>query len=121
MFEQSISGVLERWEYQGEMTLEMAGIIENNFDELMEHELGEINRNLSNQESDIAFARLTRLSSFINAASAKKPSIIRKLDKWVNKIKTTVNSLAKKLGAKSFSIGISMPFGLSIDLSFDIV
>ena len=120
MTDHEVFSVLERWKFQEEMTLEMAKVIEQNFDELIKSELGKVDTLLSNNKPEAAFARLTLLISFLNTAVGKLPSIIRKLENWVNKIKSTLNTLAKKLGANGFSIGVAVPIGVSIDLSFPI-
>lgn len=120
MTDHEVFSVLERWKFDGEMTLEMARIIEQNFDELIESELGKVDTLLSDDKPEAAFVQLTILTSFLNTGVGKLPSIIRKFENWVNKIKSTLNTLAKKLGANGFSIGVAVPVGVSIDLSFPI-
>ena len=120
MLNNEVFTVLKRWESDGEMTLEMARVIEQNFDSLIESELHQVDDLLADAKAEAAFARLTLLISLLNAGVSKLPSIIRRLEKWVNRIKSTLNALAKKLGANGFSIGIAVPVGVSIDLSFPI-
>lgn len=120
MPDREVFNVVETWEFQGEMTLEMARVIDQNIDELLKSELGQVDKLLEDDKPEAAFARLTRLTSFLNTGVTKLPSIIRRLEKWVNRIKSTLNALAKKIGANGFSIGIAVPVGVSIDLSFPI-
>lgn len=111
---------LEVWESRGEMTKEMAEVIDQEFNQLMEIELNQVETLLDKDKTDVAFTHLTCLMSFVNAASTKKPSIMRKLEKWVKRLKRAANKLGKKLGADSFSIGASIPLGISVEISFPI-
>ena len=119
--EQSASEVyslLEEWEIKGEMTIYMAQVINENIDQFMEEELGQIEKLIEEDKPDSAFVAMLRLTSFLNAGAAKLPSIISRLEKWINKIKSVLNSLAKKIGANGFSISAGFPIGVSIGLSF---
>lgn len=86
----------------------------------MEEELGQIEKLIEEDKPDSAFVAMLRLTSFLNAGAAKLPSIIGKLEEWINKIKFVLNSLAKKIGANGFSISAGLPIGVSIGLSFPI-
>lgn len=112
--------VLEEWESKGEMNIDMAQVINENIDQFMEEELGQIEKLIEEDKPDSAFVAMLRLTSFLNAGAAKLPSIIGKLEEWINKIKFVLNSLAKKIGANGFSISAGLPIGVSIGLSFPI-
>ncbi|GAH27620.1 unnamed protein product, partial [marine sediment metagenome] len=112
--------VLEEWEFTGEMTIDMAQAINENIDQLMEKELEQIKKLIEEDKPDFAFVAMLRLTSFLNAGAAKLPSIISRLEKWINKIKLVLNSLAKKIGADGFSISAGFPVGVSVGLSFSI-
>ncbi|MCK4644522.1 hypothetical protein KAU32_12925 [bacterium] len=77
-------------------------------------------RRMMQMSSNSAFGLITRLVSFTNAGMARLPSIISKLENWVNYLRATTNSLAMKMGANGFSISIGLPVGISIGLSFPI-
>lgn len=115
-----VYSLLEEWEIKGEMTIDMAQVINENIDQLMEKELGQIEKLIEEDKPDSAFVAMLRLTSFLNAGAAKLPSIISRLEKWINKIKSVLNSLAKKIGANGFSISAGLPIGVSIGLSFPI-
>ena len=112
--------VLEEWELEGEMTIDMAQVINENIDQFMEEELGQIEKLIEEDKPDSAFVAMLRLTSFLNAGAAKLPSIIGRLEKWINKIKFVLSSLAKKMGANGFSISAGVPIGISVGLSFPI-
>jgi len=112
--------VLEEWESKGEMDLDMAQIINENIDQFMEEELGEIENLIEEGRPDFAFVKMLRLTSFLSAGAAKLPSIISRLEEWINKIKSVLNSLAKKMRADGFSISAGFPIGISVGLSFPI-
>ncbi len=115
-----VYSLLEEWEIKGEMTIYMAQVINEDIDQFMEEELGRIERLIEEDKPDSAFVAMLRLTSFLNAGAAKSPSIIRRLEKWINKIKSVLNSLAKKIGANGFSISAGFPIGISVGLSFPI-
>jgi len=112
--------VLEEWEFTGEMTIYMAQVINENIDQFMEEKLEQIKGLIEKDKPDSAFVAMLRLTSFLNAGAAKLPSIIGRLEKWINKIISVLNSLAKKIGANGFSISAGFPIGVSIGLSFSI-
>ncbi|MBA7497524.1 hypothetical protein ES704_00252 [subsurface metagenome] len=118
--EQPVYLVLEEWEFKGEMTIDMAQVINENIDQLMEKELEQIIKLIEVDKPDSAFVAMLRLTSFLNAGAAKLPSIISRLEKWINKIKIVLNSLAKKIGANGYSISAGIPIGVSVGLSFPI-
>jgi len=110
--------VLEEWESKGEMTIGLAQVINENIDQFMEEELGRIENLIEENKPDSAFVAMLRLTSFLNAGAAKVPSIIGRLEKWINKIISVLNSLANKIGADGFSISAGFPIGISVGLSF---
>lgn len=112
--------VLEEWEFTGEMTNVMAQVINENIDQFMEEKLEQIERLIEEDKPDSAFVAMLRLTSFLNAGAAKLPSIIGRLEKWINKIISVLDSLANKIGADGFSISAGFPIGVSVGLSFSI-
>lgn len=73
----------------------------------------------SNELLERAFTLFTRLTSFLNVGIDRAPGIIMRLEGWVQNIQNLARRLAESLGADSYSIGISMPVGVSFDLSFN--
>ena len=113
-----VNSILEEWEFKGEMTIDMAQVINENIDQLIEKELEQIKKLIEEDRPDFAFVAMLRLTSVLNAGAAKLPSIISRLEKWINKIKSVLNSLANKIGANGFSISAGLPIGISVGLSF---
>ena len=109
----------KEWEYTGEMTPDMAEGIGTHLDEIVEREMKEI-QGLIDREPYLAFARLTSFSSFLNGAAAKRPFILRKLEKWIQAIQNMLSQLAKRIGAVGFNISVGLPAGVSISLSFSV-
>lgn len=115
-----IYDLMETWEFGKEINREMAQVIYKNVDELMEKELRDIDDLLQRNKLNLAFVSMMRLTSFINSGVAKLPSIIRKLEKWVDRLRSSANLMAKKFKAESFSISVGLPAGISVGLSFAI-
>ncbi len=109
----------KKWEYTGEMAPDIADEIGTHLDEIVEREIDEI-QGLIDKEPYLAFARLTSLTSFLNGAAAKRPFILRKLEKWIKAIQNTLSKLGKRIGAIGFSISVGLPAGVSISLSFSV-
>ena len=112
--------LFENWLSTGQITIELSEERISELDDLVQTQLQDIEDLIDNNMAEKAFANLALLTSFINAAASKRPSILNKLKKWVKKFKNLTNRLAKKLGADGFSIGVSVPLGLTIELSFPI-
>lgn len=115
----STVNLFKEWEYTGEMTPNTAERVGTHLDEIVEREIKEM-QELIDKEPYLAFARLTSLSSFLNGAAAKRPFILRKLEKWIKAIQNTLSKLAKKIGAIGFNISVGLPAGVSITLSFSV-
>lgn len=114
-----VFNVLEAWEYGAVMDLGMAQTVDDGLDVLMELELAEIEGAFTSAPS-WAQMRLARLFSFVNAAASKLPALLRRLERWIQRLQSLLNALGKKVGATGFSVGVSAG-GLSFDLSFPIV
>lgn len=93
----------------------------NDIDETVESELNQIDNLINNDQIDEAFASLLQLTSVINMAMSKMPTLVRKLEKWIKKIKNVVEKLAKKVGANQYSISTGVPWGVSVSVSFPVV
>ena len=111
--------VLEELELEGEMTINMARVIDENIDQIMEEELGQIEKLIEEDKPDFAFVKMLRLTLFLNAGAAKLPSIIGKLEKWIKEFISVLSFLANKMEADGFSISAGST-GVSIGLSFSI-
>ncbi|MCK4376734.1 MAG: hypothetical protein KAV97_00775, partial [Actinomycetia bacterium] len=109
----------EEWESKGEMTIDMAQVINENIDQIMEEELGQIEKLIEEDKPDFAFVKMLRLTLFLNAGAAKLPSIIGKLEKWIKEFISVLSFLANKMGADGFSISAGFT-GISVGLSFPI-
>jgi hypothetical protein len=114
--------IFEEWESTGEMSRESAQTIDKYFDYLAEYTLESIDQDIQANRHDDALATLMRFSTITNAAAALIPAIIKKLGNWVNRLRSRVDALAKKMGADSFSISIdlSAPPTLSVELNFPV-
>jgi len=111
---------LEKWEFTGEMNIDMAQVINEDIDQFMEEELRQIEKLIEEDNPELAFVKMSRLTSFLNAGASMLPSIISRLEEWINEIKFVLNSLAKKMGADGYSISAGVPIGVSVGLSFPI-
>jgi len=110
----------EKWESKGVMTHKSAQGLDKNIDPVMEYRLGEIEELIKENKPNSAFRVISHLTSFINAGVKRQPSIIYKLEDWIDRLKSTANSLAEGMGANGFSISVGLPAGVSIGLSFPI-
>ena len=115
----SVFDVLEQWEVAGEMTDSMAGAIAEQFDQLMQHELEEIDTLAYQYKPDVAFCRLLRLIYVLNMAIAKRPSILEQLAKHLAELRDKARKVAKKFEANGLTLGLQVPLGLYIEVSFD--
>jgi hypothetical protein len=112
-----VFAVFRKWEETGELTREEAQVIREELNLFLDRGIGEVYQNIEQPER--AFTLFTRLTSFLNVGIDRAPGIIIRLEGWVRTIQDLARRLAESLGADSYSIGISMPVGVSFDLSFN--
>ena len=84
----------------------------------MENRLTKVNVLIDRGEPYRALGVFTRLTSFLNRGSQNYPKTILELMRWARRMQNTVAALARTLGAVSYSLGVSMPIGVSFNLSF---
>jgi hypothetical protein len=51
---------------------------------------------------------------------SKHPKIIQHLQTWIGKIQGSISSIAKGMGANGYSISVSVPYGVSVSISFPV-
>ena len=71
-----------------------------------------------------AYRRLTGCITFLSTASqqhpTRQPEIIQQLLKWIQKIKGAIDTVIRGIGGSGYSITVSVPWGLSLAVSFDV-
>jgi hypothetical protein len=69
-----------------------------------------------------AYKRLFACISFFNTVAHQYPNIrsgiIRRLLDWIEKTKKAVDEIVKGVGGNGYTIGVSLPFGVSVAISF---
>ncbi len=108
---------IKLWIDTGEMNLPE---IEVQLDWIIENGLAIVDKLLSEDKPEEALASFTLLNAFLSAAAAQKPSLVKKLSAQVQNLKASAEKVGKKLKADSVSIAVGFPWGVSIDLSWDI-
>ncbi len=108
---------LQLWLETGEMNLEQ---IEHNFEPIIEGSLAEVENYISRGETEIALTQFIALNSFVAAAATQNPPLIQKLSTQVGKLLSSARALGKSMKADSVSIAVGFPWGVSVDLSWDI-
>ncbi len=71
-----------------------------------------------------AYGELMACIALFNATAqqypAKRPSIIQRLLTWIKNIKSTLDKIINGIGGNGYSIGVSMPWGVSVSVSFPV-
>lgn len=75
---------------------------------------------LKEENPEQALVSFTLLNAFLSAAASQKPSLVKQLSSVVQTFKATAEKPGKKLEADPVSITVGFPWGVSIDLSWDI-
>ncbi len=114
-----VVGVFERWQATGEMTPAMAEVVEAQLEPFMDFEFDNVDR-LAQSDPYVAYAFMLQSQAFLNSALSVRPSIMSKLSGQVSKLSAKLKALGKKLAAATFSIGVGLPVGVSIRLSFPV-
>ena len=116
MYGSRLDHQLDQWRAGAEIN---AGSVE----EMIDHELsGRIEKIRATAAVDPAdaFAQFVTLTSFLNVQAGIRSSIIEKIAKHIDELREALGAIAGKLGAKSFDIGVSLPFGLSVSVTFEV-
>jgi hypothetical protein len=116
----SVYDIFERWQTSGELLPEDAMMVEEGLHDFLESELDSVDQNIAAGDPQVAFGQFTQITSFLSQAINRVPRILSRLSTWVNRIGSTLANLAGQLGADSYSIGVGVPLGLSVDLSFPV-
>jgi len=70
------------------------------------------------------YTRVVNCITFLNVAGLQfphmLPSITQRLSSWIQKIKGAIDKIAKGVGANGYSIGVSIPYGASVSISFPV-
>lgn len=110
----------DRW-LRGERIVITSGVIEKALNEL-EEETEKIRHLAEAGKYWDAYVRLITCVSFLNIAGqqlpSKWPDIIGRLLDWIRKIKGEVDKIVRGLGGNGYSIGASLPLGVSVSISF---
>jgi len=120
MKNKTITEIWNEWEKTGDISKELAEIIENRLEDIIRYELNILKELVEKDKPHQAFGKLIHMLSFLNNAIIKLPSIYKSFEKWIYQIKLAVEATAKKMGAKEFNISFSMSQGIYITLSFKI-
>ena len=110
--------LLNKWNREPSM-LNLAQDVDREFEALMEDGLSSVESSLADQP-ELALTRLILLTSLVNVAAQQRPAILKRLEKWIQKLKVVTHALGKKLGANGFSIAAGFPVGISVGLSFPV-
>jgi hypothetical protein len=68
--------------------------------------------------SEATFADVVGLICFLNEAARVRASILEKLAEHVEEFRDALVKIAARLKATSFTIGVSVPIGVSVSLTF---
>ena len=120
MEDKTITEVWNEWEETGEISTELAEIIEKRLEDIIRYELNVLKELVEKDKPHRAFVKLIHMLSFLNNAIIKLPSIYKSFEKWIYQIRLTVEIIAKGMGAKEFNISFGMSQGISTSMSFQI-
>ena len=83
----------------------------------MENELSQVNV-LIDRANPTSSGRFYAAHVVLEPGKSELPKTISEFMRWVRRMQNIVAALARTLGAESYSLGVSMPIGVSFNLSF---
>jgi hypothetical protein len=116
MYGSRLDDQLNQWRAGADIN---AGSAEEAIDHELSGRIEQIRTTAAYDPAD-AFAQLVALTSFLNAAAGIRSSIIEKIAKHIDELRQALGVIAGKLGAKSFDIGVNLPVGLSVSVTFGV-
>lgn len=106
------------WLKKGEVKLrDLLDTTDEHWRAFLKKEMGLINEEVE-KEPEKAYGHIMSLLSFIGGSSRKVPRLARLLAEFVKDITTSMTKIKNALGAESFSIILSVPFDISVSLTF---
>ena len=120
MKNKTITEIWNEWEETGEISKELAEIIEDRLEDIFGYELNVLKELVEKDKSHQAFGKLIHMLSFLNNAIIKLSSINKSFEKWIYQIRLTIEAIAKRMGAKEFNISFGMSQSISTTVSLQI-
>lgn len=115
---EKIKQTLEKWLETGEMDVrDFFEAADTHWESFISSEFSAIEEEIKT-DPEKAYSHLVSLSDFTGHAAQKKPRIIRVLTGFIRKFIDIMHKLKTVLGAQSFSVSVSLPFYLSLSLTF---
>lgn len=110
---------LEHWLKTGEIRFHaLEETTEEHWKSYFDSELKKIENTVSADPSG-AFSHLVTLSDFASRSSEKHPLVVRAITGFMKRMVHILGRVRELMGAQGFSITVSVPFDLSLTLSFD--
>lgn len=120
MEKKRISEIIDTWEKQGEITVEMLEIIDKRFEDIVRYELGYLDELVEKNKPHRAYGRLSRFLSFINMTMTERPSVQKQMEAYIFELRKKIDLIADGMGAKEYYFTLEMPTGISITMVFKI-
>ena len=114
----NIKQTLDNWLETGEMDIkDFFEAADEHWESFISSEFADIDEELKT-DPEKAYGHLVSLADFAGHAAEKKPRIVKVLTGFIHKFIDVMRKLKTMLRAESFSISVSLPFYLSLSLSF---
>lgn len=116
--DERIEKSLQDWLQRGEVKLrDLLDTTDDHWRAFFKKEVGLIEEEVD-KEPEKAYGHIMSLFSFIGGSSRKVPRLAKLLAEFVRDITDVMTKIKKALGAESFSITLSVPFDISVSLTF---
>lgn len=109
---------MARWERGQGLNDRMLDELSQDFSDLLDAELKEIEAQASSGQGDEALGRLSKLSAFASTAAVHRPSLFGTLGQKVEAFRAALEAVAHVSGAVEFSLTFGVPTGISLTLTF---
>lgn len=119
MYPYGLGDQLDKWRNGADIDDLMVSTVEEVVDDDLPRRLEQITATAENRPG-AALADLVAVTSFLNALAVNRPSILEKMTKQVEQLRDTLGEIARRLKADSFDISVSVPFGLSVSVTFKV-
>lgn len=116
---ETVEQIYLKWERTGELSPMQLDSINEMLAQYLDIQFSKLEE-LTESDPEAAFDTLASLTNFISAAASKVPGIMKKFQKSINKYQAHAKIIGQKLGAKSLTIQVGFPWGISLALTWDI-
>lgn len=114
-----LADIMLDWYRDGRSKIEdLADVEDGKWENLIEQTMKDIEGDVA-KFPEKAFSKMINFLNFMESAARSLPHIARIIGSYIGRIRNVLGSVAKSLGASSFSLSVGTPFSINFSMNFN--